>query len=66
MSGLRIDACTNIEFDGYLGIGEVPDSTFNAPAGGDQVANVVITGNSSGIAFKEFIVGPGAGKLIGV
>lgn len=66
MPGLLIDTCTNVEFDGLLlvdAIG-VDDPAFNAPTGGEQVANVVITGNSSGIVFKGFIVGPGVGKLL--
>lgn len=64
MSGLLIDTCTNVEFVGILGSGELDDSSFNAPTGGDQVANVVITGDSSDILFKEFNVGPGARELL--
>lgn len=63
MNGLLIDTCTNLEFDGVLGTGELEDSAFSAPTGGEQVANVVITGASSGIVFNDFIVGPGAGEL---
>lgn len=63
MTGLLIDDCNNIEFDGILGGFEIPDAGLMAPAGGDQTANVVITGDSSGIVFREFAMGAGARKL---
>lgn len=60
MSGLLIDTCKNVFLEGYDEF-EVPNAGLNAPAGGDQTANVVITGDSSGITFEDTPIGPGAG-----
>lgn len=60
ISGLLIDTCNNIFLEGYDEF-EVPNPGLDAPAGGDQTANVVITGDSSEITFKDTPIGPGAG-----
>lgn len=63
MAGLLIDTCNDVIFEGYDEF-EVPDPSFDAPSGGDQEANVVITGDSSGVVFMNFEVGPGAGACL--
>lgn len=60
MSGLLIDTCNNIVFEGS-DESELPNPKISPPSGGSQTASVVITGDSSGIVFKDTDVGPGAG-----
>lgn len=62
MSGLLIDSCTDIVFEGAYDPFEIPDPGLYPPTGGDQTSNVVITGDSSGIVFKNMPVGPGRGE----
>lgn len=63
MAGLLIDTCNNVVLEGVIDGFEIPDPGFEAPtAGSEQTANVVITGNSSNILFKDFLVGVGAGE----
>ena len=64
MGGLLMDTCNNVLWEGSDPEGyQLPTSTFNPPVGGDQTANVVITGDSSNIVFEECHVGPGAGTF---
>lgn len=60
MTGLLIDTCNNVVIEGYDEF-EVPNPGLDPPAGGDQTANVVITGDSSGITLKDTPLGAGAG-----
>lgn len=62
MSGLLIDTCNNIVFEGS-DESELPNPKISPPSGGSQTASVVITGDSSGIVFKDTDVGPGAEPL---
>ncbi|CAM9212730.1 unnamed protein product, partial [Laminaria digitata] len=59
MGGLLMDTCNNIVWEGYDEF-EVPTPRLSAPTGGSQTANVVVTGDSSGIVFQNCDVGPGA------
>eukprot|EP00904_Undaria_pinnatifida_P008259 jgi/Undpi1/4563/HiC_scaffold_18.g07917.m1 len=59
MGGLLMDTCNNIVWEGYDEF-EVPTPRLSVPTGGDQTANVVVTGDSSGIVFQNCDVGPGA------
>lgn len=64
MAGLLMDTCNNVvweggKLDGY----RLPTARFSPPAGGDQAASVVITGDSSNISFRACLVGPGAGTF---
>lgn len=61
MEGLLIDTCNNVRFQGYDEF-EVPTARLSPPAGGDQAASVVITGDSSEIVLQncEVTAGPGA------
>lgn len=61
IAGLRLDTCTNTVFRGAYDTFEIPDPGLFAPAGGDQTANVVITGDSSGIIFRNMPIGPNTG-----
>ena len=61
MTGLLIDTCNNILFEGWDEF-EVPTARLSPPVGGDQTASVVITGDSSGIVFQNCYVEPGAGE----
>lgn len=61
MAGLLIDTCNDVFFEGIVDEDEIEDARLDAPSGGDQTANVVITGDSSDVVFETFIVGPGAG-----
>lgn len=60
MAGLLLDTCNNFVWEGWDEF-EVPDPKLSPPSGGDQTANVVITGNSSGIVFQNTEIGSGAG-----
>lgn len=60
MTGLRIDTCNNALFEGDDEF-TIPFANLNVPAGGDQTANVVITGDSSGITFKGTDIASGSG-----
>lgn len=55
-----MDTCNNIVWEGYDEF-EVPTPRLSVPTGGDQTANVVVTGDSSGIVFQNCDIGPGAG-----
>eukprot|EP00904_Undaria_pinnatifida_P008263 jgi/Undpi1/4567/HiC_scaffold_18.g07921.m1 len=59
MAGLLLDTCNNFVWEGWDEF-EVPDPKLSPPSGGDQTANVVITGNSSGIVFQNTEIGSGA------
>ena len=61
MTGLRIDTCTDVVFEGFYDPFEIPDPGLYPPTGGEQTSNVVITGDSSGIVFRNMSVGPGIG-----
>lgn len=61
MTGLLIDTCNDAFFEGDDEFG-TPFANLNVPAGGDQTANVVITGDSSGITFKGTDIASGAGR----
>lgn len=63
MAGLLINTCNDVVFEGIEEL-ETPNPSLDAPSGGDQNANVVITGNSSDVVFKNFVVGPGAGMCL--
>lgn len=60
--GLLMDTCNNVVWQG-LDDFNIPTPKLSPPVGGDLPANVVITGDSSGIVFKDCIVAPGAGAL---
>lgn len=62
MSGLLIDSSTNIVLQGPYYTYESPRPGLYPPNGGDQTSNVVITGDSSGIVFRNMPVGPGSGE----
>ncbi|CAN0345437.1 unnamed protein product, partial [Ascophyllum nodosum] len=59
MTGLLIDSCTDVVFEGAYDTFEIPDPGLYPPTGGEQTSNVVITGDSTGIVFKNMPVGPG-------
>ncbi|CAM9499220.1 unnamed protein product [Ectocarpus sp. 4 AP-2014] len=60
MSGVLFDTCNDIVFEGVDEFA-IPLAYFSPPvAGSDQTANVVVTGDSSGIVFQNFIVAAGA------
>ncbi|CAM9855185.1 unnamed protein product [Ascophyllum nodosum] len=59
MTGLLIDSCTNVLFEGAYDPFEIPDPGLYPPTGGEQTSNVVVTGDSTGIVFKNMPVGPG-------
>lgn len=63
MAGILIEDSTGLEFTAVDNF-EVPSGGLEPPAGGQQVSHVVITGNSSGVIFRnlEDITG-GAGAL---
>ena len=48
-------------FEGAYDTFEIPNPGLYPPTGGEQTSNVVITGDSSGIVFKNMPVGPGIG-----
>lgn len=60
MRGLLMDTCNNVVWEG-LDDSELPDPKLSPPSGGDQLASVVITGDSSNIVFKDCDISPGAG-----
>ncbi|CAN0272345.1 unnamed protein product [Ascophyllum nodosum] len=59
MTGLLIDTCTDVVFEGAYDTFEIPSPGLYPPTGGEQTSNVVITGDSFGIVFKNMPVGPG-------
>lgn len=60
MAGLLLDTCNNFVWEGWSEF-EVPSAKLSPPTGGDQTANVVVTGDSSGIVFQNCEIMPGAG-----
>lgn len=62
MNGLLMDSCNNIVWEGYHNSASLPHGRLSPPAGGSQTANVVITGDSSGIVFQHCDVGSGPGN----
>lgn len=57
-----MDTCNNIVWEGYDDF-ETPNPRLSPPTGGSQTANVVITGDSSGIVLQNTDVAPGAGTF---
>lgn len=62
MSGLLIIDSNNLRFEGSDDLDFAFPAILAPPTGGDQTANVVITGNSSGVVFRAFSFGDGPGK----
>lgn len=63
MAGLLIEDSSNLHFEGSDDLDFAFPAILAPPTGGDQTANVAITGNSSGVVFKAFSIGDGPGKL---
>ena len=61
MTGLLIDSCTDVVFEGAYDPFEIPNPGLYPSTGGEQTSNVVVTGDSTGIVFKNMPVGPGVG-----
>ena len=62
MPGLRIDDCNDVLFLGVFDEYNIPNPMLDPPSTTtDQTANVVITGDSTGIVFKNVEVGEGPG-----
>eukprot|EP00904_Undaria_pinnatifida_P008260 jgi/Undpi1/4564/HiC_scaffold_18.g07918.m1 len=59
MQGLLMDTCNNVVWEGYEEF-ETPSPGLSPPVGGGQAANVVITGDSSGIVFQNVDIISGA------
>lgn len=59
MSGLLIDSCTNVTIASPYERSELLRPDLYPPTGGEQTSNVVITGDSSNIVFKNMPVSPG-------
>lgn len=57
-----MEDCTDIVWEGYDEF-DVPTPRLNPPTGGDQTANVVITGDSSGITIANAYITSGAGMF---
>ena len=62
MAGVLIEDSTNLHFEGSDDLDFAFPAILDPPSGGEQTANVVITGNSSGLVFKAFSIGAGPGK----
>lgn len=62
MPGLRIDDSNNVLFLGIFDEYNIPSPKLNPPSTAiDQTASVVITGDSTGVVFKNVEVGEGPG-----
>ena len=57
-----MDTCNNVVWEGYEEF-ETPSPGLSPPVGGGQAANVVITGDSSGIVFQNVDIISGAGAF---
>lgn len=64
MAGLLIEDSNNLHFEGGDDLDFAFPAILDPPTGGDQTANVVITGNTSGVVFKAFSIGDGPGKWL--
>ena len=61
MNGVSIKDSVNILFEGLIEDGDF-DGAIRVPEGGDQSANLVVSGTSSGVTVKNFNILPDAGE----
>ena len=62
LEGVSITDSTNILFEGIIDDGSYVGS-IDVPEGGEQVANLVVSGTTSGVTLKNFAIGPDVGEL---
>ena len=61
LDGVSIKDSVNILFEGLVEDGYFSGS-IGVPEGGDQSANLVVSGTSSGVTLKNFGISPDAGE----
>lgn len=61
LEGVTIKDSSNILFEGGFDDGDFLGS-IDVPEGGDQSANLVVSGTTSGVTLKDISVGSGAGE----
>ena len=62
LEGVTITDSTNVLFEGDYDGGDLYGS-IDAPNGGDQSANLVVSGTTSGVILRDIIIGSGAGTF---
>lgn len=61
LDGATITDSANILFEGRIDDGDL-NGSIDVPEGGDQSANLVVSGTTSGVTLKDISIGSGAGE----
>lgn len=61
LEGATIKDSSNVLLEGIVYDGDFTGS-IDVPAGGDQSANLVVSGTTSGVTLKHINIGSGAGE----